>query len=229
MLNKNLITDLFFDLDHTIYDFDKNATLTFQAAFSELNITGVQEFMFFFKPINDAYWEKFVRNEITREHLRFARLKDTFDAINLKVSEEKIRSISEYFVMNLTRNNYLIEGALETLNYLLPKYRLHIISNGPKKVQERKIKNTGLTDFFQTLTVPETAGFQKPHPEIFRSAMHSAGTKTEQSIMIGDNLFTDVSGALNAGMNVIWLNELNKKNEFNTIEIQKLRELKNIL
>lgn len=224
-----VVTDLFFDLDHTIYDFDKNAELTFQAAFKELKLGETQSFMSNFKPINEAYWEQFARKEITRDHLRYARLKDTFEAINLKVDEDEIRYITEYFILNLTQNCHLIEGVLQTLNYLKSKYRLHIISNGPKNVQERKIKNAGLADYFLTLTVPEMVGFQKPRPEIFDHAMKSVSVKPCESIMIGDSLFADVSGALNAGMHAIWFNEFKKTNKQNHVEIHQFKELINIL
>lgn len=229
MFQKEHITDLFFDLDHTIYDFDKNSALTFQSVFSDLNLKGVDDFMTHFKPINDYYWEKLSRNEITHEFLRYARLKDSFNAIDVPVSEDEIHYIAEHFIENLTNHSHVFNGAYEALDYLKAKYRLHIITNGPEKVQEKKLKNTHLEPYFLTVTNSEKSGVKKPHPDIFNHALNLANVEPQKSVMIGDNLLADISGALNVGMNVIWFNEFKKQNDLQITEIHQLPELINIL
>lgn len=228
MIQKEKITDLFFDLDHTIYDFDKNSALTFHAVFSDLKLEGVQDFMAHFKPINDFYWDKYARAEITHDFLRYGRLKDTFDAMDVKVSDEQIYHIADYFIENLTNYNHVFCGAYETLDRLKRNYRLHIITNGPEAVQERKLKNAQLAHYFETVTNSEKAGVKKPHPDIFRHALQLANAEPEQSVMIGDNLTADISGALNVGMHVVWFNEFKKANDLNVQEIYELQELTNI-
>ncbi|RRJ90897.1 noncanonical pyrimidine nucleotidase, YjjG family [Paenimyroides tangerinum] len=223
------ITDIFFDLDHTIYDFDKNAELTFNQVFNDLNLDVPSNFMEHFKPINDYYWDLLAKKEITAEYLRFARLNDTFQQINFQVSDETINEIASRFIENLTNYNHVFEGAYEILDYLKDKYRLHIITNGPDKVQELKLKNSNLNQYFCTVTNSELAGAKKPDARIFKYALNLANVKPEHSLMIGDNLDADIKGALNIGMQVVWFDEYrtNQLQSFTTIN--KLNELKKIL
>ncbi|WLD23375.1 YjjG family noncanonical pyrimidine nucleotidase [Flavobacterium dauae] len=229
MKAKEHITDLFFDLDHTIYDFDKNSSLTFHAVFSDLKLEGTQDFMTHFKPINDLYWEKYAREEITHDFLRYGRLKDTFNAIELAVSDEHIYHIADYFIENLTNYNHVFQGAYETLDQLKSKYRLHIITNGPEKVQEKKLKNSKLDHYFETVTNSEKAGVKKPDPVIFQYALSQANVRPQNSLMIGDNIKADIHGALNVGMDVIWFNEFRLKNTDNITEIHQLNQLLDLL
>lgn len=229
MIVKEGVTDLFFDLDHTIYDFDKNFALTFNAVFTEMQLVGTDDFMIHFKPINDSYWERFAKEEISRDFLRYGRLKDTFAAIKLNVSDDHIYHIADYFIENLCNYNHVFNGAHETLDLLINKYRLHIITNGPEEVQEKKLKNSKLDHYFKTVTNSEKAGVKKPHPAIFQHALKSANVKPENSLMIGDNIHADVTGALNVGMQAIWFNEFKLENINGVAEIQQLNQLLDIL
>lgn len=229
MIQKEHITDLFFDLDHTIYDFDKNSALTFQAIFTEMELSGVDDFMTHFKPINDSYWERFSKEEISRYFLRYGRLKDTFDAIDVKINDDHIYYIADEFIGKLPNYNHVFDGAYETLDVLKNNYRLHIITNGPDSVQEKKLKNANLTGYFQTITNSEIAGVKKPHPGIFQHALTTANTKAENSLMIGDNINADVYGALNVGMQAVWFNEFKLENTIGVAEVQQLNQLLEIL
>ncbi len=229
MIRTQGLTDLFFDLDHTIYDFDKNSALTFEAIFKDMNLKNVADFMVHFKPINDYYWEKFAKEEISHDFLRYGRLKDTFKAINVAVTDADIYHIADAFIGNLTNYNHVFSGAYETLDALQSKYRLHIITNGPSLVQEKKLKNARLDQYFKTVTNSEKAGVKKPDLQIFKYALELANVKSEQSLMIGDNLQADVHGALNAGMQVIWFNEFKLENTIKVPEVQQLNQLLDIL
>jgi len=228
-LEKSKITDVFFDLDHTLYDFDKNSAHTFNDVFKELGLKGTENFMIQFKPINDYYWSRFAKEEITQDFLRYGRLKDTFDAINVKITDDHIYHIADYFINNLADYNHVFEGTYEALDYLKDKYRLHIITNGPEKVQELKLTNSKLDHYFETVTNSEKAGVKKPNPKIFEYALNAANTNPMKSLMIGDNIEADIIGAQQVGMNVIHFNEYQIKNDYNFTEINKLTELKNLL
>lgn len=229
MIVKEHITDLFFDLDHTIYDFDQNAALTFHAVFKDLELEGVSDFMTHFKPINDLYWERYANQEITNDYLRYGRLKDTFNALDVEVSDHQVYHIADYFIENLTTYNHVFKGAHEVLDYLQTKYKLHIITNGPEKVQELKLRNSRLEHYFETVTNSEKAGVKKPNPTIFHHALSLANTEATKSIMIGDNLKADIQGALNVGMHAIWFNEFKQENDLQITEIHQLPELINLL
>lgn len=225
------IKHIFFDLDHTLWDFEKNSALAFEKIFQELKFPiDTQQFMDIYNPINVAYWKLYERNEIDQETLRVNRLKDSFNAINFKVTLNQINTISDLFIEYLTSNNHLIDGAIETLDYLKDNYQLHIITNGFSIVQEVKLQKSNLANYFVSITNSEMAGHKKPHQNIFQYALSSANASITQSVMIGDSIEADVLGAINFGMKAVYFNPTNEIiSHDNIIQIQKLTQLKHIL
>jgi putative hydrolase of the HAD superfamily len=225
------IKHIFFDLDHTLWDFEKNSALAFEKIFQELNFEiDSQRFMDVYNPINVAYWKLYERNEIVPETLRVTRLKDTFEAVNFSITLEEINAISHLFIEYLTSNNHLIDGTIEILDYLKDNYQLHIITNGFSFVQEVKLQKSNLANYFVTVTNSELAGHKKPHEHIFQYALSLANASKNQSIMVGDSIEADVLGAINFGMKAVYFNPANELvSHDEIIQIQKLTQLKNIL
>ncbi|MFH6998977.1 YjjG family noncanonical pyrimidine nucleotidase [Flavobacterium sp. FlaQc-57] len=224
------ITDVFFDLDHTLWDFDKNSEMTFDRIFkSRFPEIKVQDFIEKYAPINQECWKLYQHDKITHQELRYNRLKFSFDALNVEISDEEIDQISEDYIEFLTDNNHLFDGAIEVLEYLKPKYKLHIITNGFAKVQDKKINNAQLSDYFSTITNSELAGVKKPNSIIFDYAIKVSQASKESSVMIGDCLDADVNGALNAGLDAIFFNEKNVEAPTNIKQINHLLELKKYL
>ena len=227
----NEIKHIFFDLDHTLWDFEKNSALAFDKIFQELNFDiDSQQFMDIYNPINVAYWKLYERNEIDQESLRINRLKDAFEAINFSITLEEINTISHLFIEYLTSDNHLIDGTIEILDYLKDNYKLHIITNGFSFVQEVKLQKSNLANYFVTITNSELAGHKKPHQNIFQYALTLADASKNQSIMVGDSMEADVLGAMNFGMKAVYFNPANERVSYDSIiQIQKLTQLKNIL
>jgi putative hydrolase of the HAD superfamily len=229
-MKHNHITDIFFDLDHTLWDFDQNSLLAFDRIFIESHPTiNTQVFIEIYAPINQACWKLYQVDKITHEELRYERLKQSFDAINYTISDEAIHKIANDYIDFLPNNNQLFEGAIEILDYLKPKYNLHIITNGFAEVQYKKITNSGIGNYFKTITNSEMAGVKKPNPKIFKFALSLAKANLETSIMIGDCIDADVNGAINFGMKAILFNESNVKIPENIEQINHLLELKKYL
>ena len=228
-MNAN-ITDVFFDLDHTLWDFDKNSELAFDQIFIE-KYPQINTFDFIAKyvPINQACWKLYQRDKITHQELRYKRLKLSFDALNLEMSDLEISQIADNYIDLLTENNHLFEGAIEVLEYLKPKYKLHIITNGFAVVQDKKINNASLSGYFATITNSELAGVKKPNSIIFDYAINVANASKKNSIMVGDCLDADINGALNAGLDAIFFNEKNIDVPENIKQINHLLELKKYL
>lgn len=224
------ITDIFFDLDHTLWDFDRNSVLAFDKIFKVHHPTlNTTKFIEVYAPINQACWKLYQVDKITHEELRYQRLKQSFDALNYSISDEAIDQIAHDYIAFLPENNQLFEGAIEVLDYLLPKYNLHIITNGFAEVQYKKINNSGLGSYFKTVTNSEMAGVKKPHRNIFEFALSLAKTNKENAIMIGDCIDADVRGAIDFGMKAILFDEKNNHNIPEVQTINRLVELKNIL
>jgi len=225
------IKHVFFDLDHTLWDFEKNSDLTFQKIFNINNINiDLALFLEAYKPINFNYWKLFREEKVTKQALRYGRLKKTFDAINYTISDEKIATLSEHYLQYLSEFNYLFEGTFEILDYLKEKYQLHIITNGFDEVQTRKLVNSKIDPYFDKIITSESVGVKKPNPKIFTHALDLANAKANNSIMIGDNLEADIKGALNVGMKAIHCNFENKTiTNDKIISIKTLLEIKHYL
>lgn len=223
------ITDIFFDLDHTLWDFDKNSGLAFEAIFKENHPDiDVQSFIAAYVPINQACWKLYQVDQMTHEELRYKRLRDSFDQLGYAITDATINQISEDYISFLPENNLLFEGALEVLGYLKQNYRLHVITNGFAEVQYKKIKNSGIDGYFTTITNSEMAGAKKPHPKIYTHALRVAQTSKDKAVMIGDCLDADVKGALDFGIGAIFFNPDKKSVPFNVQSINHLLELKSI-
>lgn len=224
------IKHIFFDLDHTLWDFDKNSELAFKQIFEEQNLElDFNDFMKIYMPINLRYWKLYREEKINKPDLRYGRLKDTFDVMNFKASDILINQMSEDYLNYLPNNNHLIEGTLDLLDYLQSKYSLHIITNGFKEVQNRKLEASNIKKYFDVVVTSESVGVKKPNPKVFEFALEQAQATTEESIMIGDSYEADVMGSLEVGMMAIHCNFTEEDNGSGIISVNSLSEIKQYL
>ncbi|WNW02945.1 YjjG family noncanonical pyrimidine nucleotidase [Tenacibaculum sp. HL-MS23] len=223
------IKHIFFDLDHTLWDFDKNSKLTFKQIIEEQGVKlNVDEFLNIYLPINLKYWKLYRDEKVSKSTLRYGRLKETFDALNYKISDDLISIISEDYIKYLPNYNHLFEGTVEVLEYLKQKYELHIITNGFEEVQNLKMQKAGIDTYFKEVITSESVGVKKPNPKVFEFALMKAETIAKEAIMIGDSYEADILGALNCGMLAIhFTNETTPKK--GVINIQSLIQLKQYL
>lgn len=201
------VTHIFFDLDHTLWDFEKNSALTFQKILPEADVDLVHEqFINTYIPINAKYWKLYREERVSKAALRYARLKETFHALKYEISDEKINSLAKEYILQLPNFNHLFDGTLELLDYLKEKYTLHIITNGFEEVQTLKMKKSKIFHYFTEVITSESVGVKKPNPKVFLHAMKKAGSSPKESLMIGDNIEADIQGALATGMKAIHCN-----------------------
>ena len=211
MPDKNQISNVFFDLDYTLWDFKKNSDLTFEKIFDQLKINlNLSRFLAAYEGINLYYWKLHRENKISQKELRHKRLTKTFEAIDFAFDSNKIELISDLYILNLSTFSNLFEGAITLLDGLKSKYHLHIITNGYEEIQNHKIKNSGLTSYFENVFTAEKVGYKKPNPIIFEYALDHSQANAQSSVMIGDSLDADVMGAINVGMQAIHFNSHNE-------------------
>ena len=161
--------------------------------------------------------------------MRYGRLKETFDLLGFEIEEEKILFLSQEYIVYLPQFNYLFDGAIAILDYLKPKYNLHIITNGFQEIQNNKLKNANIGHYFQTVTNSEMAGVKKPNPKIFEYALRQANAVKIDSVMIGDCIVADVNGALDFGMYAILFNANRVAIQQNIKQVSHLLQLKDFL
>ena len=221
---------IFFDLDHTLWDFEANSKKTFAYIFerNDLHIE-FDDFIEVYQPINHRYWKLFREDKVTKAELRYGRLKEAFQAINFNSNDELIHLLSEEYITYLAQHNALFENAIPVLEYLEPKYKMHIITNGFEEVQHRKLQNSNLLPFFDQVITSEKVGVKKPNPAIFEYAMELTGAGAHESVMIGDNFEADILGAMNVGMQAIFCKFNGEIATKEVPTVDNLIELKNFL
>ena len=225
---------LFFDLDHTLWDFDANAKITLTEIYSFFNLETleVKPFDAFYKHYlhhNEILWNRYHKGYINGEELKWKRMWRTL--LDFKIGDEKLaRDISAKFLEILPVKKLLFPHTLEVLDYLAAKdYQLHMITNGFEKIQWSKLNNSGLGGYFKNVITSETSNSLKPRKEIFDFALQQAGARLQNSIMLGDNLDADIQGAINAGMDSVFVNHINAVTALKpTYTINHLKELENI-
>ena len=225
----NNIQHIFFDLDHTLWDFDKNSGLTFEKIFEihEVDVS-LEKFLNVYEPINFKYWKLYREEKVTKQELRYGRLKDTFNEIDISLSDQLIDNLSEDYIAYLSSFNYVFDSTYDVLDYLNAKYELHIITNGFEEAQEKKMKASNLRKYFNTVTNSEMVGVKKPNPKIFNFAMDLANAKPEHSVMIGDSLEADIKGAIDVGMQALYFDYKNSEYNDSYQRITHLSALKDI-
>ncbi|PWV53956.1 YjjG family noncanonical pyrimidine nucleotidase [Chitinophaga sp. S165] len=227
---------IFFDLDHTLWDFETNASLVLEQLYHAHNLEsrGVPTFKEFhntYMVYNEKLWDRFRKGFITRNDLRTKRFRLTL--LDFKIGDEKLcEALGTQFLEELPTQTALFPHAKEVLEYLAAKnYPLHMITNGFEEVQLRKMRSSGIDHFFTHVITSESAGSLKPYKEIFDYAVLKANATADSSIMIGDALDIDILGAFNAGIDQVYFNPLVPANGDlkPTFVINSLHELKQIL
>jgi putative hydrolase of the HAD superfamily len=225
---------VFFDLDHTLWDFDKNSEEALLELFDihqldKKGITSPEGFITRYRQINSAMWASYHQNGISKEELRVGRFRLSLEHFGYHDRALALTLADQYVKISPLKKN-LLPGTLEILEYLESKYPLHIITNGFKEVQYLKLSHSDIRRFFKYIHISEEIGFSKPAPEIFHHAVRCAGTASDLCLMIGDNVETDILGARNSGVDDLLFNPngLEYENHFGR-EIKHLSELKEML
>ena len=221
------ITDVFFDLDHTLWDFDKNSALAFGRLFESHGIAiELTEFIRVYEPINFGYWKLYREDRVSKLELRRGRFREAFEPFGITYSEAELDVLATSYIDELPKDNHLLEGAMEVLEYLQQIYRLHIITNGFAEVQSLKLQNSKISHFFETVTTSEEVGLKKPHPVIFETALEKASVRPDKSIMIGDTFEADIIGAEKVGMDTLFFNYRKESIPSNYKVVDKLTGIK---
>lgn len=226
---------LFFDLDHTLWDFEKNSIATLFDLYHEMKlmergILSFEDFNDVYHEINNKFWDRFRKGFISRQDLRWKRMFQTL--LHYRIPDEALAvKMSERYLEILPTKTHVFPYAIEVLEFCREnQFGMHLITNGFEETQKMKLKNSGMHEFFDKMITSEQAMTMKPNKEIFDYAFQQTGATASNSLMIGDALDVDILGAQNAGMHSVFFNpnRLGHNNE-PTYEIHCLSELKNIL
>lgn len=228
------VKHIFFDLDHTLWDFEANSRETLFEIFidyqlDKYGVTSQEDFADTYREVNSHFWAEYREGRLGRSELRKKRFVTTFE--RFEVFDEGLAfEIGEWYLERCPQKSALLPHARETLEYLSEKYDIHILSNGFDTSQRMKMKSSGIIEFFKHVITSDLAGISKPHIQIFEYARGMAGASREESAMIGDNLDIDIRGAAVAGFKQVYYNPEKIEHDFNpTAEVQSLDQLREIL
>lgn len=226
---------LFIDLDDTLWDTYHNNKACLEELYDDFDMGryygSFETFFSIYFPHNVELWAQYRRNEIDKRTLMIGRFLYVFKPLGIDDPQEILR-INDLFLQKTTKQTRLVEGTIELLTYLKPRYRLFILSNGFREVQYLKLKNSGLVPFFERMILSEDAAIQKPYKGIFDYALINTNSRRNESLMIGDSWDADMQGACNAKMEAIWFNPQEEKptSAFQPLyTVKSLLEIKNIL
>ncbi len=225
---------IFLDFDDTLYDTHGNADEALRELFEHFRLgdhfSSQEQFLTSYWKKNQEVWAQYSLGQISRQKLILDRF--LYPLREGGIDDEKFAlELNDWFLDRTAQKTGLVEGAKDLLEYLKNSYHLHIISNGFTEVQYRKMKNSGVDHYFEQIILSEDVGVNKPDPRIFDFALEKTGAKREESIMIGDNYDTDITGAIRSGINQLFYNP---KADFvptilPTYEVRTLKEIESIL
>ena len=223
-----------FDLDHTLWDYDTNSRETLQEMFGDFGLTqtlktGFESFHLTFEEINTDLWTRYDQGLIPREIIRKDRFRNIIGRFGVD-DPELSEKLSDAYVERSPKRSGLIDGAMDILHYLQPRYDLFIVTNGFEEVQLTKVHSSGIGGFFREIIISDRVGHKKPSPLIFDHVLAKYGYDRGDAVMIGDNLLTDIAGARNAGIDTVFFNPKEAPHgSAVTHEIRHLRQLQGIL
>ncbi|GAB4316393.1 MAG: YjjG family noncanonical pyrimidine nucleotidase [Bacteroidales bacterium] len=233
-VTKKKYRHLFFDLDRTLYDFDKSTRITFESLFEKFHlhengVTSLDVFLERYRENNRRLWDRYRKGEIKKKFLNVERFHVTLLEFGINDRAFAGRFAADYVRLS-PQNRALFPGVDELLNHLHGRYRLHIITNGFEEVQNVKLEANEIVSFFDTVTTSEEAGAKKPDARIFKHALGKAGALPGESLMIGDDYDVDIRGARAMGIDQIWYApDGHEPEQYATWIVSNLTEVLNIL
>ncbi|MDD2512077.1 MAG: YjjG family noncanonical pyrimidine nucleotidase [Proteiniphilum sp.] len=226
--------NLFIDLDDTLWDIHLNGRECLEEIYYDYGYAKFypvfEDYYQVYMPGNLRLWALYRQGEIRKEELIVERFLAPVRPFGI-TDPEYAKRLSDDFLNRTTRKTRLIEGTIELLDYLRPRYRMHILSNGFREVQYRKIENSGLRPYFDKIILSEDAGINKPHADMFTYALKNTNARRDQTVMIGDSWDADIVGARQSHIAQIWFNPANEPPvDFQpTYTVRTLAEIKDIL
>lgn len=224
---------IFFDLDHTLWDYETNSCDTLGEIYSsyrlfDRGVEDIQRFHQQFRAVNTSLWNLYDRGVINSDVIRKERFKQILAHFSI-VDEKLCEDISLEYLYSCPKKPNLVPRALETLEYLSAHYAMTVVTNGFEEIQNVKLSAGNIHQFFDHVVTSQKAGYKKPSREIFEYAMQANEVKSNEVVMIGDNLLTDIAGALNASIDAVFYNPARiihtaeVKHEINCLsELQKI-------
>ncbi|HBA30319.1 MAG TPA: noncanonical pyrimidine nucleotidase, YjjG family [Parabacteroides goldsteinii] len=226
--------NLFIDLDDTLWDTYHNNKECLEELYTDHHFdryyASFEAFFAIYWPHNELLWKQYRAGEIDRQTLIIDRFRYMLRPMGIE-DTQAVLAVNNDFLRRTTTKTRLVPGAIELLEYLRPSYRLYILSNGFREVQDKKLRNSGLAPYFKRMILSEDAGIQKPHKGIFDFALINTNSRRNETLMIGDCFEADIFGARQSRIDQLWFNPqgLSPQEFTPTYTVSSLEEIKTLL
>lgn len=223
-----MITTILFDLDNTLFDFNKAERIALSKTLTKVGIKPTEAIIARYSELNLAQWKRLELGELTREQVKTGRYELLFEELGVNYPAQNATAIYESF---LAIGHFFMEGAQELLEKLSAdaSYRLYLVTNGTKKVQEGRLASSGIAHYFTGIFISEEIGYDKPRIEYFEKCFAQIPDfQKEKTVIVGDSLTSDIKGGINAGIGTVWFNPSHSENKTDCVpdcEIHALQEL----
>ena len=222
-----MIKNILLDLDNTLFDFYASEKKALKKTLLHFALKPDEKMLKRYSEINDAHWKRLEKGELTRDQVKVGRYRQLFEEYDVKILPE---DATAYYEKKLSEEGDLMEGAFDLLEFLHGKYRLYVVSNGTLICQQGRMKNTGITHFFDAHFISQQIGFEKPQKEFFDYCFENIPHfKKEETVIVGDSISADIIGGKNAGIKTVWFNFKGEKSDLPDFEIHALKELIDLL
>lgn len=223
-----MIRNILFDLDNTLFDFYASEKKALEKTLVKLGINPDEKMLARYSEINLAHWKLLEQGKLTRDEVKVNRYRQLFDEYGINASPKETTKLYE---KALSEEGDLTDGAFSLLKNLYGKYHLYVVSNGTLIAQHGRMKNTGITGFFDGFFISQEIGHEKPTKEFFDHCFNNIlDFKKEETVIVGDSISADIIGGINAGIKTVWFNPSKEKSDIKAdFEIVALSELEKIL
>lgn len=207
-----MIKTILWDIDGTILNFQSAAENSLKNTFRKFGYGEItDEFLHMYEGINDAYWCKLEKGEITKEKLLVERFVEFFT--NIGVETTRVKEFNQAYLNGLLDTVVFMPEAYETVKKLHLQYNQYIVTNGVKQLQRQKIAKAKIEEFFDGIFISDEIGHEKPQIEFFDYVFDRIETQNRDEIMIiGDSLTSDIAGGIHAGIHTCWYHPSNEEN-----------------
>ena len=221
-----MIRNVLFDLDDTLFDFHKAEKIALTKTLVHFGIDPTEETLDLYSTINAAHWKRLELGEISREEVKVGRYRELFETIGVECDPVKATA---YYESMLAIGHYFMPGAPELLEELYRKYRLYIVSNGTAKVQEGRIRSSGIAKYMDGIFISQILGANKPDKQFFDICFAEIPDfSLSETVIIGDSLSSDIKGGINAGITTVWFNPKGIENDNDIKPDYTIKELSEV-
>lgn len=211
-----------FDADNTLLDFNATEEQALRRSMEERGLDFTQERLELYTAINRALWDAYHRGEVEQGWLKTERFRRFGAELGWSGDPEEW---DRDYLDKLGDCGTLLPGALELLARLKPHCKLGLATNGLQKVQRKRLAGNPITPYFDGVFISQEMGVGKPEKAYFEKVLEALGADRATTLMVGDDLLSDIQGAINAGLDCVWYSPDGAENPLPTYRVRRLEEV----